>query len=76
MKRQNFPGSYTVETFQYDPVRVACHRCDRRGQYAKATLRERYGADAAMPDVLTALANCKHIGNWSTPCGAHLPDAK
>jgi hypothetical protein len=32
-------------------VRLACTKCERRGQYRKATLIERYGADANMVDL-------------------------
>jgi hypothetical protein len=36
----------TLAEHPTDMVRLACTICERRGQYRKATLRERYGADA------------------------------
>jgi hypothetical protein len=32
-------------------VRLACTKCDRRGQYRKSTLIERYGPDQNMVDL-------------------------
>lgn len=37
-------------------VRIACRRCDRRGQYRRTTLIALYGEEAALPDVLAQLA--------------------
>jgi hypothetical protein len=38
------PRSYvTLAEHPTDIVRLACTKCDRRGQYRKATLIERYG---------------------------------
>jgi hypothetical protein len=39
-----------------DMVRLACTKCERRGQYRKATLIERYGGDANMVDLRLTLA--------------------
>ena len=33
-----------------DVLRVACRKCDRRGQYPVAKLIERYGPDTKLPD--------------------------
>jgi hypothetical protein len=42
-----------------DMVRLACIRRERRGQYCKATLIERYGADQKTVDLLTIIwADC------------------
>lgn len=67
-------GSMTVETYPYDPVRLACRKCGRAGQYRRTTLLDRFGPDAAMPDVLAALADCPRRGNASDPCGVIYPD--
>jgi hypothetical protein len=48
-----------------DVVRIECERCGRSGRYAKARLMERFGADAAGPDVLTELAACERRKNFS-----------
>jgi hypothetical protein len=43
------PRSYvTLAEHPGDMVRLACTKCDRRGQYRKATLLERYGPDQNM----------------------------
>ena len=34
-----------------DMVRIACTKCERRGQYRKATLIERFGPDKNMVDI-------------------------
>ena len=58
-------------------VRFACRDCPRIGQYRLAVLAERFGADAAIGDVLAAIsATClrnkeKHPGRR---CQAYLPD--
>jgi hypothetical protein len=40
-------------------VRLACTKCDRRGQYRKSTLIERYGPDKNMGAALGAMfADC------------------
>jgi len=40
-------------------VRLACTKCDRRGQYRKATLIERYGPDQNTVDLLALIsADC------------------
>jgi hypothetical protein len=57
-----------------DVVRIECERCGRAGSYALARLIERFGADAAMPDVLVELAQCGRRANFSRPCGARFTD--
>jgi hypothetical protein len=58
-------------------VRFAFRDCPRIGQYRLAVLAERFGADAALGDVLSAIsATClrnkeKHPGRR---CQAYLPD--
>ena len=48
--------AWTVATYPHDLVRLACKRCERRGQYRRATLIRRFGADdASMPDVLQCM---------------------
>src|SRR5260370_833901 len=38
---------------------IVCEPCGRRGRYAVARLIEKYGADAKLPDLRLALANCE-----------------
>jgi|SoiMethySBSTD1v2_1073268.scaffolds.fasta_scaffold1500456_2 hypothetical protein len=51
----------TLAEYPTDMVRLACTKCDRRGQYRKATLIERHGPDANMVDLRLTLAavNCR-----------------
>ena len=37
-------------------------------------LEARFGADIALPDVLTALATCERRRDFSRPCGARFTD--
>lgn len=67
-------GALTISTYPLDPIRLACGKCGRAGQYRRATLARRFGADAAMPHVLSLLADCPRRGNASDPCGALYPD--
>ena len=57
-------------------VRIACRKCDRRGQYWLATLMALYGEKAALPDVLRQLVHdCpKRGGIGNDSCGAYFPD--
>ena len=61
-------GSHTIG------VRIECLRCGRSGRYAKARLIERFGADAAGPDVLMDLAACERRKTFGDPCGARFTD--
>jgi hypothetical protein len=47
-----------------DMVRLACTKCERRGQYRKTTLIERYGADQNMVDVRLRAAPPQRGGGW------------
>jgi hypothetical protein len=60
----------TIAEFPFDPVRIECQRCGRAGSYRKAGLIERFGADAAGPDVLVELAACDRRKSFGDPCGA------
>jgi hypothetical protein len=52
-------GSHSLGEFPLPVVRVDCERCNRAGSYRLAGLMARFGADAALPDVLLALASCE-----------------
>lgn len=69
-------GSLSIGDYPSPVVRLECTRCDRRGQYRRERLIERFGADAPLPDVLVALANCERRGDFSKPCGARYADLK
>jgi hypothetical protein len=61
-------GAWTLRTYPLDVVRISCAKCDRAGQYRRAKLIDRFGADMAMPDLLPELAQCPRRENWSDPC--------
>jgi hypothetical protein len=67
-------GSPSLGEFPFDVVRIECERCGRAGRYALAGLIERFGADAAGPDVLMELAACERRRDYSRPCGARFTD--
>jgi hypothetical protein len=67
-------GALTLATCGLDLMRIACDRCGRRGLYRRATLVERFGANAALPDVLRAVAECDRARDMSRPCGANYVD--
>jgi hypothetical protein len=51
------PSSYiTLVEHPSDMVRLACTKCEHRGQYRKSTLIERYGPDKNMVDLRLKLA--------------------
>ena len=49
-------GSLTLSEHPTATVRLHCGKCDRQGQYRKATLIEKYGGDIALPDLLRLIA--------------------
>ena len=71
------PPSLRLRDYPFVIVRFACHDCPRIGRYRLAVLAEKFGADAAMADVLAAIAaGClrnkeRHPGRH---CQAYLPD--
>jgi hypothetical protein len=67
-------GLRSLGEFPFDVVRIDCERCGRAGRYALAGLIERFGADAAGPDVLLELAACERRRDFSRPCGAKFTD--
>ncbi len=67
-------GSHLLGEVLLKVVRIGCARCERTGRYRLDRLIERFGADAALPDVLTALASCERRGDFAKPCGAKFTD--
>ena len=71
------PPSIRLRDYPFVVVRFACRDCPRIGRYRSAVLAEKFGAEAAMGDVLEAIsAACprtreKHPGKR---CQAYLPD--
>ncbi|MGO9429259.1 hypothetical protein [Rhodoblastus sp.] len=67
-------GSLALSDYPAAVVRIECERCGRAGRYWLDGLIERFGADAALPDVLLELAACERRADFSRPCGARFPD--
>ncbi len=69
-------GSLSLAEYPAAMVRLKCWKCDRSGQYRKAALIEKYGANVSLPDLLHKIgARCPKmdaLGN--DPCGAHYRD--
>ena len=60
-----------------DMIRLACTKCERRGQYRKATLLERYGPEQNMVDLrLVLAADCPKVAGRKIMdlCGVIYPD--
>jgi hypothetical protein len=51
-------GARLLNGFPLKMVRLACTRCDRKGQYKKANLIVEYGASTPLPKLLTLIAKC------------------
>jgi hypothetical protein len=66
--------SHSLGEFPHAVVRIECERCGRAGSYRLAGLIERFGADAAGPDILMELAACERRKNFSQRCGARFTD--
>ena len=67
----------TLAEYPMEMVRLACTKCERRGQYRKATLIEHFGADANMVDLrLKLAAGCPKIAanKIMDLCGVYYPD--
>ncbi len=69
-------GSLSLAEYPSAMVRLQCAKCGRSGQYRKATLTQKYGADVPLPDLLHRVASeCPKmdmLGN--DPCGVHYRD--
>ena len=69
-------GALTLADYPADLIRLACRRCQRRGQYRKDRLIAEHGAGKPLPDLRADLAQCTGgitSGQWSA-CGAYFVD--
>lgn len=70
-------GSLSPVTYPTDGITVRCDRCSRVGRYKRQTLVERYGRDAAMPDVLNNIAACERNDRLSVErCKAYFEELR
>jgi hypothetical protein len=60
-----------LRPYPTDVVRLACTRCDRKGQYRKAALIVRFGKYMTLPDLRVLLANCDRHGKLGDACEVH-----
>jgi hypothetical protein len=68
-------GSITLREYPASIVRLACDRCDRRGQFRRDRLIEQHAPDIPLPDLRHKLAvGCPLVGHPQTLCGIHYPD--
>ena len=70
-------GSLSPTTYPTDVITIRCERCSRVGRYKRLTLAERYGSDAAMPDVLNKITSCERNHRLSTErCKAYFQELR
>ena len=55
-------GSLSLSEYPGDVVRLSCAKCNRRGQYPKQRLMERFGPDVPLPDLRHEIAQCERRG--------------
>jgi len=71
------PPFLRLRDYPYVVVRFACRDCPRIGRYRLAVLAEKFGADAAIADVLEAISAACPRTREKHPnrrCQAYLPD--
>jgi hypothetical protein len=61
-------GSLQLREYPADLVRLSCEKCGRAGQYRKANLIARYGADIRLPDLREEIAQCERHGKMYDAC--------
>jgi hypothetical protein len=67
-------SSLPISAFPFDPVRLVCELCGRRGQYRKQTLIDRFGSDIVGPDLLVKVADCARRKALGDRCGVVYED--
>lgn len=65
-------STLTLAAYPADVVRLACRKCDRTGQYRKAALMKRYGANMKLPDLRIEIARCQKTDSMSDGCGVYF----
>ena len=70
-------GSLSPATYPTGAITIRRDRCSRVGRYRRQTLTERYGSDAAMPDVLNEITACERNARLSTDrCNAYFEELR
>lgn len=65
-------STLTLTDYPADVVRLACRKCDRAGQYRKAALMKRYGANMKLPDLRVEIGRCPKMKSMSDGCGVYF----
>jgi hypothetical protein len=68
--------SPTLRDWKLPMVRLACDRCERKGQYRRDTLIARYGTEVTMPDLRHLVAQCPIHETPGQSCGVYYADLK
>jgi hypothetical protein len=55
-------------------IRLACTKCERRGQYRRERLISEHGADILLPDLRHVLARFERRTKPGDACGVFCPD--
>jgi hypothetical protein len=55
----------TLANYPQEMVRLACTKCERRGQYKRGRLIAEHGTDFKLPDLQHVLARCERRTNAS-----------
>jgi hypothetical protein len=69
-------SSPTLRDWKLPMVRLACDRCDRKGQYRRDTLIEKFGLEITMPDLRHLIAQCPRHNVPGQACGVYYADLK
>jgi hypothetical protein len=67
-------GSLSLSEYPGDVVRLSCAKCNRKGEYRKQSLIERFGPDVPLPDLRQEIAQCERHKNMSDVCLVRYPD--
>jgi protein tyrosine/serine phosphatase len=67
-------GSLQLREYPAEVVRLSCEKCCRAGQYRKANLVARYGADIRLPDLREEIAQCERLGKMHDACMVRYVD--
>jgi hypothetical protein len=67
-------GALQLKDYPTAMVRLACIRCDRKGQYGLENLIAEHGAEITLPDLRTRIAQCELDGKLGSACGIYYVD--
>jgi hypothetical protein len=67
-------GSLSLSEYPGDVVRLSCTKCNRKGQYRKQSLIERFGPNIPLPDLRQEIAQRERRENMSDVCLVRYTD--